>query len=149
LGFQAEGIFRINAGNSHEKHVRDQLNKGIVPADIDLHCLAGLIKAWFRELPQGVLDALTPEQVMNCHTEEECVLLVNLLPPSQSALLDWTANLMADVVQEEAHNKMNARNIAMVFAPNMTQVGPASFSLPKKVSRLNCRNQFVIFQHGC
>jgi len=44
LGFQAEGIFRINAGNSHEKHVRDQLNKGIVPADIDLHCLAGLIK---------------------------------------------------------------------------------------------------------
>jgi hypothetical protein len=24
--------------------VRDQLNKGIVPADIDLHCLAGLIK---------------------------------------------------------------------------------------------------------
>lgn len=107
------------------------------------------MQAWFRELPQGVLDALTPEQVMNCHTEEECVLLVNLLPPSQSALLDWTANLMADVVQEEAHNKMNARNIAMVFAPNMTQVGPASFSLPKKVLRLNCRNQFVIFQHGC
>jgi hypothetical protein len=107
------------------------------------------MQAWFRELPQGVLDALTPEQVMNCHTEEECVLLVNLLPPSQSALLDWTANLMADVVQEEAHNKMNARNIAMVFAPNMTQVGPASFSLPKKILRLNCRNQFVIFQHGC
>jgi hypothetical protein len=29
---------------------------------------------------------------------------------------------MADVVQEEEYNKMNARNIAMVFAPNMTQV---------------------------
>jgi hypothetical protein len=41
---QAEGIFRINAENSHEEHVRDQLNKGIVPADIDVHCLAGLIK---------------------------------------------------------------------------------------------------------
>ena len=44
LYFQAEGIFRINAENSHHEHVRDQLNKGIVPMDIDLHCLAGLIK---------------------------------------------------------------------------------------------------------
>ena len=29
---------------------------------------------------------------------------------------------MADVVQLEHLNKMNARNVAMVFAPNMTQV---------------------------
>ena len=42
--WQAEGIFRINAENSHHEHVRDQLNKGVVPMDIDLHCLAGLIK---------------------------------------------------------------------------------------------------------
>lgn len=143
-GLKAEGIFRINAGNSHEKHVRDQLNKGIVPADIDLHCLAGLIKAWFRELPQGVLDALTPEQVMNCHTEEECVLLVNLLPPSQSALLDWTANLMADVVQEEAHNKMNARNIAMVFAPNMTQMADPLTALMHAVQVMNFLKTLVL-----
>lgn len=39
-----EGIFRINAENGHAKHVWDQLNKGIVPVDIDVHCLAGLIK---------------------------------------------------------------------------------------------------------
>jgi hypothetical protein len=44
LILQAEGIFRITAENSHEEHVRDQLNKGIVPVDIDVHCLAGLIK---------------------------------------------------------------------------------------------------------
>lgn len=29
---------------------------------------------------------------------------------------------MADVVHHEQYNKMNARNIAMIFAPNMTQV---------------------------
>lgn len=48
--------------------------------------------------------------------------LVKLLPQMEAALLDWAINLMADVVQNELHNKMNARNIAMVFAPNMTQV---------------------------
>jgi hypothetical protein len=41
---QAEGIFRINPENSHEDFVREQLNKGIVPTDIDIHALAGLIK---------------------------------------------------------------------------------------------------------
>ncbi|KAL2461434.1 Rho GTPase-activating protein 3 [Abeliophyllum distichum] len=121
-GLQAEGIFRINAENTQEENVRNQLNKGIVPRGIDVHCLAGLIKAWFRELPTGVLDSLTPEQVMRCNTEEECSQLVKLLPPTEAALLDWAINLMADVVQNEHLNKMNARNIAMVFAPNMTQM---------------------------
>ena len=41
---QAEGIFRINAENSQEEYVREQLNGGEVPEGIDVHCLAGLIK---------------------------------------------------------------------------------------------------------
>eukprot|EP00268_Persea_americana_P035856 TRINITY_DN35360_c0_g2_i1.p1 TRINITY_DN35360_c0_g2~~TRINITY_DN35360_c0_g2_i1.p1 ORF type:complete len:291 (+),score=43.10 TRINITY_DN35360_c0_g2_i1:320-1192(+) len=121
-GLQAEGIFRINAENSQEEYVRDQLNRGTVPDGIDVHCLAGLIKAWFRELPSGVLDSLTPEQVMQCQSEDECAKLMRLLPPTEAALLDWAINLMADVVQEEQHNKMNAHNVATVFAPNMTEV---------------------------
>lgn len=59
---------------------------------------------------------------MQCQTEEECVELVKHLPHTESTLLDWAINLMVDVVQHENLNKMNARNIAMVFAPNMTQV---------------------------
>ena len=45
-----------------------------------------------------------------------------MLRPTQAALLNWAVELMSDVVEEEELNKMNARNIAMVFAPNMTQV---------------------------
>lgn len=119
---QAEGIFRINAENSQEEFVRDQLNRGVIPDGIDVHCLAGLIKAWFRELPNGILDALPPERVMQSQSEDECAELVTLLPPTEAALLDWAINLMADVAQFEHLNKMNARNVAMVFAPNMTQV---------------------------
>jgi hypothetical protein len=47
---------------------------------------------------------------------------VRQLKPTDAALLNWAVDLMADVVEEEESNKMNARNIAMVFAPNMTQV---------------------------
>lgn len=59
---------------------------------------------------------------MQSQSEEECDQLVRLLPPTEAALLDWAINLMADVAQMEHFNKMNARNIAMVFAPNMTHV---------------------------
>ncbi|KAH6783117.1 rac GTPase activating protein [Perilla frutescens var. hirtella] len=91
---RAEGIFRINAKNSKEEHVRNRLNKGVIPHGIDVHCLS----------------------------REECAELVKLLPPTEASLLDFAINLMADVAQHKHHNKMNARNIAMVFAPNMTQV---------------------------
>lgn len=93
-----------------------------MPEDIDVHCLAGLIKAWFRELPCGVLDGLSPEEVLQCNTEEEAFELIKQLKPTETALLNWAVDLMADVVEHEESNKMNARNIAMVFAPNMTQV---------------------------
>lgn len=87
------------------------------------------VQAWFRELPTGLLDSISPEQVIQSQTEEECIQLVRLLPPTEASLLDWAINLMADVAQMEHFNKMNARNIAMVFAPNMTQVSEL-FSWP-------------------
>ncbi|CAA0828153.1 Rho GTPase-activating protein 2 [Striga hermonthica] len=136
-GLKSEGIFRINPENSKEEHVRDQLNRGIVPQDIDVHCLAGLIKAWFRELPAGVLDGLSPEQVLQCNTEEDSDELIKQLKPTESGLLSWAVNLMADVVEQEDFNKMNARNIAMVFAPNMTQMADPLTALMHAVQVMN------------
>ncbi|KAK3136154.1 hypothetical protein QOZ80_5BG0428900 [Eleusine coracana subsp. coracana] len=136
-GLRAEGIFRINTENTQEELVRDQLNSGIVPDGIDVHCLAGLIKAWFRELPSGVLDSIPPEQVVQCQSEEDCARVAKCLPPAEAALLDWAVNLMADVVQEEQMNKMNSRNIAMVFAPNMTQMADPLTALMYAVQVMN------------
>ncbi|CAA2970491.1 rho GTPase-activating 5-like [Olea europaea subsp. europaea] len=143
-GLQAEGIFRINAENGQEEFVREQLNNGEVPDNIEVHCLAGLIKAWFRELPRGVLDSLSPEEVMRAQSEEECTQLVWLLPPTDAALLDWAINLMADVAQLEDLNKMNARNIAMVFAPNMTQMADPLTALMYAVQVMNFLRTLII-----
>ncbi|CAK7348652.1 unnamed protein product [Dovyalis caffra] len=143
-GLKAEGIFRINAENSQEEYVREQLNKGVVPRGIDVHCLAGLIKAWFRELPSGVLDSLTPEQVMHCNSEDDCTRLVKQLPLTEASLLDWAINLMADVVEHEQYNKMNARNIAMVFAPNMTQMADPLTALIHAVQVMNLLKTLVL-----
>ncbi|XP_061961793.1 rho GTPase-activating protein 3-like isoform X4 [Populus nigra] len=143
-GLKAEGIFRINAENDREEYVRNQLNKGVVPRGIEVHCLAGLIKAWFRELPSGVLDSITPEQVMHCNTEDDCTQLVKQLPLTEAALLDWAINLMADVVEHEQYNKMNARNIAMVFAPNMTQMADPLTALIHAVQVMNLLKTLIL-----
>ncbi|GMH27781.1 hypothetical protein Nepgr_029624 [Nepenthes gracilis] len=143
-GLKAEGIFRINPENSQEQHVRDQLNKGIVPDDIDVHCLAGLIKTWFRELPSGILDGLSSGQVLQCNTEEDYIKLVKQLKPTEAALLNWAIDLMADVVEEEYINKMNARNIAMVFAPNMTQMSDPLTALMHAVQVMNLLKTLIL-----
>jgi len=80
---------------------------------------------------------------MQSQTEEECTRLARILPPTEAALLDWAINLMADVAQFEDLNKMNARNVAMVFAPNMTHVSlwfhcRLSFSTLTILLRLYC-----------
>ncbi|KAK8639649.1 hypothetical protein V6N13_138021 [Hibiscus sabdariffa] len=100
--------------------------------------------AWFRELPSGVLDSLTPEQVMHCNTEEDCIELTKLLPSTEAALLDWSINLMADVAQHEQYNKMNARNIAMVFAPNMTQMADPLTTLIHAVQVMNFLKTLIL-----
>ncbi|KAD5316738.1 hypothetical protein R6Q59_031900 [Mikania micrantha] len=136
-GLKAEGIFRINAENSKEEEVRNQLNRGTVPDDIEVHCLAGLIKAWFRELPCGVLDGLSPQEVLQCNTEYQCAELLKHLKPTETALLNWAVDLMSDVVEHQESNKMNARNIAMVFAPNMTQMSDPLTALMHAVQVMN------------
>ncbi|KAJ0547541.1 putative Rho GTPase activation protein [Helianthus annuus] len=143
-GLQAEGIFRVNGDNGQEEQIREQLNRGEVPENIDVHSLAGLIKAWFRELPNGVLDSLEPEQVMQAQSEEECARLVRLLPPTEASLMNWAVNLMADVAQLEHLNKMNARNIAMVFAPNMTQMTDPLTALMYAVQVMNFLKTLIV-----
>ncbi|OEL25406.1 Rho GTPase-activating protein 1 [Dichanthelium oligosanthes] len=110
-GLQAEGIFRINAENSQEEFVRDQLNSGIVPDGIDVHCLAGLIK----------------NTIFLLGTVKECSQLM-----LESLTFTWQGK-----IQEEQINKMNTRNIAMVFAPNMTQMADPLTALMYAVQVMN------------
>ncbi|CAN8295004.1 unnamed protein product [Cochlearia groenlandica] len=142
-GLQVEGIFRITGQTSEEEYVREQLNKGLIPDGIDVHCLAGLIKAWFRELPKGVLDYLPSEKVMQCESDDDFVKVVRLLPQTEASLLNWAINLMADVVEYEHVNKMNSRNLALVFAPNMSKMADPLTALMYAVQVMKLLNSLT------
>ncbi|KAL9360524.1 hypothetical protein Peur_048647 [Populus x canadensis] len=73
--------------------------------------------------------------------EEESVELVKQLKPPEAALLNWADGLMADVVEEEDSNKKTAGNIAMDYAPNMTQMSDPFTALMHAVQlNLNHKN---------
>jgi len=91
-----------------------------------------------------VLDGLSPEQVLQCNSEGEFLELVTLLRPTPAALLNWAVELMSDVVEEEELNKMNARNIAMVFAPNMTQMSDPLTALMHAVQVMNFLKTLIL-----
>jgi hypothetical protein len=102
------------------------------------------MQAWFRELPGGLLDALPAEEVTRCQTEDDCERLCGArLPAPRAALLDWAVNLMADVAREEKANKMGTRNVAMVFAPNMTRADDPLTALGHAVQLMNFLNMLV------
>nr|GEV75917.1 RNA-directed DNA polymerase [Tanacetum cinerariifolium] len=87
----------IALDNNQEDHLRTQLNRSVVRDGIDMHCLASLIKAWFRELLTGVFDHLSRNQLMQRQCEEKRLGAACLLPPTETALLDWLMILMAYV----------------------------------------------------
>ncbi|MFS8022688.1 putative Rho GTPase activation protein [Helianthus anomalus] len=92
----------------------------------------------------GILDPISPEQVMQCQSEKDCTALCRLLPPKETALLDWAINLMADVIHHEHLNKMNSQNIAMVFSPNMTQMADPLNALIYAVQVMNFLKTLIL-----
>ncbi|KAK1378734.1 hypothetical protein POM88_025478 [Heracleum sosnowskyi] len=73
----AEGIFRINVDNGQEEFVRNQLNVGVVPVGIDVHCLAGLIKIVGRIL--NSMQALHGHAFIEDHLEHLVMALTEAL----------------------------------------------------------------------
>uniref|UniRef100_N1QRE0 Uncharacterized protein n=1 Tax=Aegilops tauschii TaxID=37682 RepID=N1QRE0_AEGTA len=90
-----------------------------------------------------MLDALPEEEVARCATEEAAARLIGKLPAAKAALLDWAVQLMADVASEEARNRMGTRNVAMVFAPNMTEEVDPLTALKYAVQVMNFLNLLI------
>ncbi|KZO92911.1 RhoGAP-domain-containing protein [Calocera viscosa TUFC12733] len=127
-----EGIYRLSGSSAVVKALRERFNtEG--DADLlkdeeywDLHAVAGLLKGFLRELPTSVLtrelhlrflaviDLADPEERI-----AELASLIAALPlPNYSLLRALTAHLIL-IVQHSQENKMNMRNVGIVFSPTL------------------------------
>lgn len=88
---------------------------------VDAHCLANLVKQWFRLLPHKLFSLVpgSQERIAACTSGVECMQLLATFPPVQKGLMVWLLQLMAEVASHNAENKMSAKSLSIVFAPNL------------------------------
>ncbi|KAG0169711.1 hypothetical protein DFQ28_003408 [Apophysomyces sp. BC1034] len=127
-----EGLYRLSGRNVTMKSLKERFNQeGDVnllasKEEYDVHVVAGLLKMWLRELPTSVLtreyrvdflhviDLLDRKDRVN-----ELGRLVSLLPLANYTLLRALTAHLISVVQHADINKMNVRNVSIVFSPTL------------------------------
>ncbi|KAK0879934.1 Rho GTPase activating protein [Friedmanniomyces endolithicus] len=131
-----EGIFRLSGSNTVIKSLKDRFNTegdvNLVAEDhhYDIHAVAGLLKLYLRELPSSILTRDLHLEFLQClelHSRDKVValnVLVNRLPKSNRALLQALSEFLLAIVNHADINKMNVRNVGIIFAPTLNVPGP-------------------------
>eukprot|EP00727_Mastigamoeba_balamuthi_P008464 m51a1_g424 hypothetical protein (419) ;mRNA; f:24241-26339 len=118
-GLEQEGVFRLAGDQNILKETKRAMNSGNMTMPDDVNLVATLIKIWYRELPEPVLNALSGEKIFYSSEVQDCVDSVATLPEAKRALLDWLLDLLLLVAENRRVNKMTAQNLAIVVAPNL------------------------------
>ncbi|RDI87208.1 hypothetical protein Vi05172_g2889 [Venturia inaequalis] len=131
-----EGIFRLSGSQNLIKSLRERFNN---EGDVrlldgeyyDIHAVASLLKLYLRELPSSVLTReyhIDFLKVLDVEDKSKRVaafnVLVHQLPAANLELLSNLCSYLADIANSADVNKMNVRNVAIVFAPTLNIPAP-------------------------
>eukprot|EP01117_Protostelium_nocturnum_P006295 TRINITY_DN2272_c0_g1_i1.p1 TRINITY_DN2272_c0_g1~~TRINITY_DN2272_c0_g1_i1.p1 ORF type:complete len:629 (-),score=112.89 TRINITY_DN2272_c0_g1_i1:28-1914(-) len=122
-GFDEEGIFRISGSLQAIKSLRESFDRG---EDVDIasvkdeHVVSGLLKLWFRELPDLIFARTDIDpyclDVENVETVRD---MIYNLPLPNYTILGVLFGLLDKVRNHSEKNKMTIFNLAIVFSPTL------------------------------
>jgi len=125
-----EGIFRLS-GSQEEINRLKQLYLEGKPVDLhkmarDVNDVTGLLKCFFRELPEAILTwelyecFLAAICIPDLEARMDCLRkVIVLLPPCNRLILDRLLGFLKKVTSNQSSNKMSAQNLAIVFSPTL------------------------------
>ncbi|KAM9340738.1 rho GTPase-activating protein 11A [Symphorus nematophorus] len=126
-----EGLFRKSGSVIRLKALRAKLDAGEECLSSALPCdVAGLVKQFFRELPEPVLPTELQEAFLKAQqlpTEEDRIsatmLLSCVLPDRNLTVLRHFFDFLHNVSMRSAENKMDSSNLSVILAPNLLHFG--------------------------
>lgn len=123
-----EGLFRKSGSVIRLKALKSKLDHGEACLSSALPCdVAGLLKQFFRELPEPVLpadlhEALFKAQQLGAEERTKATLLLSCLVADPAVdVLRYFFNFLKNVSLRASENKMDSSNLAVIFAPNLLQ----------------------------
>ncbi|XP_006883108.1 PREDICTED: rho GTPase-activating protein 11A [Elephantulus edwardii] len=123
-----EGLFRKSGSVIRLRALKNKLDNGESALSSAPPCdIAGLLKQFFRELPEPILpadlqDALFKAQHLGKEEKNAATLMLSCLMTDHTiAILRYFFNFLKNVSLRSSENKMDSSNLAVIFAPNLLQ----------------------------
>uniref|UniRef100_A0A8D2AL30 Rho-GAP domain-containing protein n=1 Tax=Sciurus vulgaris TaxID=55149 RepID=A0A8D2AL30_SCIVU len=122
------GLFRKSGSVIHLKALKNKLDHGEGCLSSALPCnIAGLLKQFFRELPEPILpvalqEALFKAQQLGTEEKNKATLLLSCLMTDHAVdVLRYFFNFLKNVSLRSRENKMDNSNLAVIYATNLLQ----------------------------
>ncbi|XP_043748107.1 rho GTPase-activating protein 33 isoform X4 [Cervus elaphus] len=127
-----DGIYRLSGVSSNIQRLRHEFDSERIPELSgpaflqDIHSVSSLCKLYFRELPNPLLTYQLYgkfSEAMSVPGEEERLVrvhdVIQQLPPPHYRTLEYLLRHLARMARHSANTSMHARNLAIVWAPNL------------------------------
>ncbi|KAK0661558.1 putative Rho-GTPase-activating protein 7 [Lasiodiplodia hormozganensis] len=134
FGLETEGIYRVPGTNSHIMSMKQLFDHDSTAVDFrnpetfyhDVNSVAGLLKQFFRDLPDPLLTAAHYEEFIEAAKIEDDTVrrdslhaIINALPDPNYATLRALVLHLNHVQERSASNRMSTTNLAICFAPTV------------------------------
>lgn len=103
------GIFRLAPNATANDAMKATINKGKFDGgsdDVDSNVYANLIKVWFRDLPDPLLNCVDPVKIEMAQKENDVAQIVNQFPEPQKSIFEWLCDMCVECAKHEKVNKM-------------------------------------------
>ncbi|KAJ0180336.1 hypothetical protein K1T71_003740 [Dendrolimus kikuchii] len=129
-GLRTVGVYRVPGNAAGVAALAAAMDRGEPPPEgdarwADVHVASSLLKAYLRRLPDPLLTAeLYPSFIAADRSPDrarELRRLVHALPEAHYETLKYLIQHLRRVVEHSAFNKMEARNLAIVFGPTLVR----------------------------
>lgn len=152
-GLETVGVYRVPGNSAAVNALQEELNnRGIENVCLedekwyDINNITSLLKLFLRKLPEGLLTADLYEGFIEASKKEDGVhrmwslrAMVQELPEHNFETLKYLVNHLKMVSDNCDKNKMEVRNLAIVFGPTVIRTGDDSMVAMVKDMSDQCR----------